>query len=477
VHALRAILIIAILAGIRLVNIDAAAQTDVAPELRDRPPVAAPTSKIDVGAIPVVLSESQEADNFASGLMRGLMVGTSVTGIALVAVTEDHVIVQRVAGTITPDRRISLGSLSQLFDTVGAAQQMERGRLMPDADIATALGESGNRGMTLGQVLSFQAGDPSLVRRALEKASGGSADDYVAKQIFEPLGMQASRSQSGEIETTLVDMSHLAIALVHDGAFGNGRILQQASIARMEESRFAPNPVLPGAAYGFIEMRRNGWRGLQHDGTASGFETRLVVVPEARTAYFIVVEGKAGAEFWRTLDDGFFDQLFPPRNSPAPAVSGTAAPPGPSEANQVAGLYQPIRDVAGSVAPLKLGGVLRVRALSEGSLVLTGDATATLAPKPGGYWESGDRNIAAVARDGKLILSTGSYAPLAVYKRPEFYALLALLAALATGGLIWREGRSKPVLPYLSDPVLGAASMSIAFVLLSIFVWLFSPAV
>jgi hypothetical protein len=289
--------------------------------------------------------------------------------------------------------------------------------------------------------------------------------------------MRASRVQNGEIETTLEDMSHLAIALVHDGAFENGRILEQASIAEMEQSRYAPHPVLPGAAYGFTEMRRNGWRGLQHDGAAQDFETRLVVVPEAKTAYFIVVEGKPGAEFWRALDNGVFDQLFPPRNSAAQTAPGATPPPGPAEANQAAGFYQPVRNLAGSVAPLKHGGRLRVRALSEGTLVLSGDEEATLAPRPGGYWESADRNVTAVQRDGNLMLSTGSYAPLSLYKRPEFYALLALLAAFATGGLIWREARIKSVKLYLSDPVLGAASTSIALVLLSVFVWLFSPAI
>jgi hypothetical protein len=73
--------------------------------------------------------------------------------------------------------------------------------------------------------------------------------------------------------------------------------------------------VLPGAAYGFTELRRNGWRGLQHDGAERDFETRLVLVPEAKSAYFIVVEGKPGAEFWHSLDEGFFDRLFPPRNA------------------------------------------------------------------------------------------------------------------------------------------------------------------
>jgi CubicO group peptidase (beta-lactamase class C family) len=128
------------------------------------------------------LSESQEADNFVQGIMRGLMVGTQAKGIGIVAVKDDHVMLQRVAGTIMPNTRISLGPLSQVFDTVAAAQQIERGRLMPDADMAMALGETGTRGITLAQVLSFQAGDPSLVRRAVEKASGSAANDYVMRR-------------------------------------------------------------------------------------------------------------------------------------------------------------------------------------------------------------------------------------------------------------------------------------------------------
>jgi hypothetical protein len=55
--------------------------------------------------------------------------------------------------------------------------------------------------------------------------------------------------------------------------------------------------------------------------------------------------------------------------------------------------------------------------------------------------------------------------------------LLALLAALATGGLTWQAQRSKSTQAFLSNLVLGAASASVAFVLLSIFVWLFSRCV
>ena len=51
---------------------------------------------------------------------------------------------QRVIGTLMPETRVALGSLSQAFDAIGAMQQIERGKLMADADIAMALRKAAN---------------------------------------------------------------------------------------------------------------------------------------------------------------------------------------------------------------------------------------------------------------------------------------------------------------------------------------------
>src|SRR2546423_6954936 len=87
----------------------ALAQTgaEAAPELLDRPPVAAPTSKIAVDAIPVVLSQSQETDNFTSGLLQGLLAHGQPSGVAIIVVKDDHVMLQKNLGTITPDTRFA----------------------------------------------------------------------------------------------------------------------------------------------------------------------------------------------------------------------------------------------------------------------------------------------------------------------------------------------------------------------------------
>jgi len=199
-----------------------------------------------------------------------------------------------------------------------------------------------------------------------------------------------------------------------------------------------------------------------------------VIVPEAKVAYVILAQGNPGDRFWRALDDGLFDQLFPPRK-PA-QTAGAQPPPGAGEARALAGVYETVRDGRTLPTALKMGRRLFVRATADGSLVLSGSENDTLHPSPGGYWDNGNGNLRAMPSGTELVLSTGIYVPLAFYKRAEFYAVLAFLAALATAAYIVYEKRKSPKPVFPSDIVVAAASACILFLLVSGFVWLFSPA-
>jgi hypothetical protein len=74
-----------------------------------------------------------------------------------------------------------------------------------------------------------------------------------------------------------------------------------------------------------------------------------------------------------------------------------------------------------------------------------------------------------------LLLSTGAYRPLALYKRPQFYGWLALLAALGAPATFIYEKRRKLPLVFPSDSVLAVASASIVLLLLGVCTWLFAP--
>jgi hypothetical protein len=287
--------------------------------------------------------------------------------------------------------------------------------------------------------------------------------------------MTATTFHAAELETSLADMSHFASALVNGGAFHTGSILTPATVELMESAHRTLHPLLPGAAYGFTEMRRNGWRALQHDGVTDDFASRLVVVPEAKLSYFIVARGHSGTEFWRALDNGLFDKLLPARTPETSAGSSDGPTPTQADARAVAGRYESIRTAAAEVAPLKVGGRLTVGAGDGAALILTGSHAATLTPRPGGYWASADNNLIATRVMGELVLSDGPYGSLALYKRPELYLLLALVALLGGAGLVVFERRGKPTPLLSSKRALGLAGASVVFLLLSAVVWLLTP--
>ena len=432
---IRAYLLAALLGTAVYASSSAAAQNDPVP-LAGRPPIAASTSKIEVDSIPVVLSESQEAGDFTSGLLQGLLADGRAQGVAAIVVKGDHVMLLRNFGTLGPEAPFAAPALSDVFYAVAVMQLVEHGRVSPDEDIGKALGEERARGITIAQVMTRRAGNPQLLARMIEKVTRISFADYLEKEIIRPLGLTATGFRSGRIQTTVNDAGRLAMALVNGGTLQNGRILAPASVETMESTHFAVHPALPGWAYGFAEMRRNGWRALQQDGAIRGSAIRLVIIPDAKLAYFLAVRGRTDAPFWRTLDNGLFDKLLMPSKAGSTSSAAGIPAPGPEQARAVRGIYEAARDPALTLSFLKTGDRrLEVRAGSDGSLILSGAENATLAPRPGLYWGTADGNLNAIAHDGELMLSTGTYRPLAFYERPAVSVSLALLAALGMLGV------------------------------------------
>jgi hypothetical protein len=439
------------------------AQTDVPTALKDRPPVAAPTSKIEVNPINVVRSLSEQVDDFGSGLIQGLMTGERVHGVAFVAVQENRVIVSKNFGCcIASDPRFGEGFTSDLLVSLAAMQLIERGKLSPEKD-------------RIGQMLTHEI-DPSPLRGTIEKASGQDLKTYLQQNILAPLEAESSGERLEMIPRV---MGRLMIALLNGGAFDGGQILQSSTVDLMEQPHFSIHPALPGWTYGFAEMRRNGWRALQHDGqwqNSPQAQARFVIVPEAKLGYFVIIDGRAGAQFWHTLDDALFDRILPPRGVAAPDAPQTA-PPDNRRASAIAGVYEASDEALSSIAALKIQGRrLNVDATNDGGIVLSGSERAVLAPRPGGYWGAPNGNLNAVESNGRLVLGSGIFRPLRPWKRPELYASFAVLFAIGMGGALYDERRRKCALNFPSDLVLALSAAAIGFLLLSALVWLLAPA-
>ena len=409
------------------------------------PPSAAPTTNIDVNALPLVRPEAQALDDFLSGLVGGLMRSSHVPGVALVIVKGDHVLFAKgygIAGAnndpVDPNQtQFQLGTLSELMTDVAAMQLFEQAHILLDEDAGAALSER-DRQVTIADLLLGRAkADPNLLGTVVTHVSGEPAESYVRDHVLMPLAMGHSGYNKAGFVTTADDMSHFMLAMLNDGEYENARLLLPATIELMERMQFTHHPALTSLTYGFAELQRNGWRGVQRDGVADGFQARLVMIPETKTGYFIAINGNADAGFWRALDAALFDRLFPPREYEEMAISSTPAPT-PKDAQGVAGSY--------AVAPggydiLRADpGTLTVTPRADGALLLSGAENGVLLPHAGGFWRSEDGNLRAAADKNHLLIDTR------VYERKEFPLVYLALAALATLGLLafaaWRIMRA-----------------------------------
>jgi CubicO group peptidase (beta-lactamase class C family) len=454
------------------------AQADIPADLQNRPPVAAPTSKIEVNTIPVVRSESQEVRDFTTGLITGLTNAYDVKGLAIAAVEGDHVMFVRGFGRSGPDSVFALGNLADVFAAVAAMQQVERTKILLNEDVSRALDESSQRNVTADELLTGAVRDPGLLQQLIAKSTGMDFRASVETAILKPLGMTATGFGAVGLQTSANDMTHLMIALVNGGTYADNTILQPETVDLMERTHRSLAPALPGWTYGFAEMRRGGWRALQHDGEVrgpDGTQTRLVIVPEAKIAYFVAVSGGAPAAFWRRLDDALFDEIAMPRAN-AVAAADAAAPPNPTDARRAAGIYVPAGSPETRMAGLKRGADrIRLRARVDGALIVSGARTGVLAPQPGGIWSTEDGSLMAAIVDGQFVFGGDAYRGLAVWKTPEFYAWLALIGALATVAVVAYQWRTRRPPGFPSDLMLGVASASVLLLIVSVLVYLLAP--
>ena len=206
-------------------------------EQTDLPPIAAPTTNISVGTLPVVRSESQQVTDYARGLVEGLMAREEISYGSLVIVSRDRVDMAEAFGDEVGENALfALGSLSDLFGVVLAMQFVEQARLFPAEDLAAALGEAAPRGVTLADLLTQRLdGSSDLLADVVERASGAAYSAHISTQILAPLGMARSRFENNVgMLVTAGDMSQFLKALTSEGALADGLILSPATIELMK---------------------------------------------------------------------------------------------------------------------------------------------------------------------------------------------------------------------------------------------------
>ena len=244
------------------------------------------------------------------------------------------------------------------------------GNTVPSADRLVSLGDYfaahvPRRIRPPGEQIAYSNTGMALAGHLVEAVSGLSFEEYVERNIFQPLGMTRSSFRqpypghlaadvvpsgadsgamllypSGSMISTVSDMGRFIAAHLHGGRFGDARILSEETVREMHRQHFAGHARMPGIGYGFFENYTNGRRVLFHTGL-SGHQSLLCLLPEANVGFYIVLSARQGGpyqELRRKFMQAFLDRYYP-------AAHPLTLPMSPSDFKQRAarftGLYRP----------------------------------------------------------------------------------------------------------------------------------------
>ncbi len=174
-----------------------------------------------------------------------------------------------------------------------------------------------------GEIIAYVDFHTALAGYVAEAITGQSFQRYTEDAIFNPLGMTSSTFQQTDLPgdiaqkrarsyrdlgthfvpyefdaiattpaaglyTSATDMTKYLQWLLQGWRGGQQTLVPDQAIRDQLSIQARHHAALEGRAYGFAERHFNGWRVLYKDGQATGFNARIVIVPDAEIAFFIV---------------------------------------------------------------------------------------------------------------------------------------------------------------------------------------------
>ena len=222
-----------------------------------------------------------------------------------------------------------------------------------------------------GTVAAYSNWTTALAGLVVANVSGMSFEDYVSRNIFEPLGMNSSSFEeplpppldanmatgyfkagkglevlgyeyiknfgpAGALAATADDMARFITAHVTGGPENRTRLLRPETSQLMHSRLFGPVDALPAMAHGFIEVWHNGQRFVSHGGDTIAFHTELIIDPERDFGFFVSFNAPDGGRARDVVARAVLEYFYP---EAAPAE--TASPEGTAErVLKIAGAYR-----------------------------------------------------------------------------------------------------------------------------------------
>lgn len=251
-----------------------------------------------------------------------------------------------------------------------------------------------------GKVIAYSNYGATLAGYIVQRVSGEKFEDYVAKHVFQPLGMVHSTfvqplppnlaplmatgylnasegttkpfefvdtAPAGSSSSTGIDMARFMLAYLDGGTYDGYQLLEPKTIEEMWTPQVAPEKGLPSFDLGFYQDDFNHLPIVGHGGDTVVFHSDLHLIPSKHLGWFVAFNsaGKDGAveDVRNNLFKLFLDRYYPY----VPPAQATLPDP-QKDAARVAGWYESSRRVERALAFVYMLSQSNVTANPDGTI-------------------------------------------------------------------------------------------------------------
>lgn len=223
-----------------------------------------------------------------------------------------------------------------------------------------------------GEIYTYSNYGIALAAYLVQLAANTQFDKYTANNIFQPLDMQNTFYRlpkgrendlvigywddngkprpfafdflndypAGQLLSTSEDVSKFILAFLNKGEWKGNRILSEESVKAMESIQFTHNKALQAACgYIFTIDTLNNQKIIMHDGGYVGTSTRLLMLPDKNTGFFIACN-ELNSGFNYDITDIILNSLFPVKKDTVKKYPLTQLPPYERNVDKFTGYYR-----------------------------------------------------------------------------------------------------------------------------------------
>jgi CubicO group peptidase (beta-lactamase class C family) len=264
-----------------------------------------------------------------------------------------------------------------------------------------------------GEVIAYSTYGITLAGLLIEEVSKMSFESYLAKNIWNPLGMNKTNisvpaslqddlalgyeyvngdnqpqayewyhtTPASSINSTAMEMARFMIMNLQDGRYGKTRLMGERVARALHSQHASGHPDMPGVAYGFFEDNYQGLRILEHGGNMAGFSSQIVLLPELNAGFFMVNHHE-NSNLRETVKWALLEHYYPP-DVHRPAEIPQPPPDFDQRAPMFVGTYRwNVHCQTCGPRPIAPGQSVKVTSNPDGTLSLSSNRKRWIEVKP-----------------------------------------------------------------------------------------------